>query len=164
MSMKISFELNESELDHYRLLMTQVQIAAGRKPREQILSEAEEHLQLTDDESVPGFAAERFEAARLMIAMLRDDEWGLPENEAQRILNALVYFSEPDDLIPDDTPAIGFIDDAIMIELVIRDLYPELDAYRKFCSYREQNPDQGEDSRGEQRDKLLAGIRKRRSG
>jgi uncharacterized membrane protein YkvA (DUF1232 family) len=162
--MKISFELNETELDHYRLLMKQVQIAAARKPREQILSEAEEHLHHSDGESLPGFAADRFEAARLMIAMLRDDEWGLPESEAQRILNALVYFSEPDDLIPDDTPVLGFIDDAIMIELVIRDLYPELDAYREFCGYREQNPDQDTHTRGEQRDKLLARIRKRRAG
>lgn len=164
MSMKISFELNESELDHYRLLMKQVQIAAGRKSREQILSEAEDHLQQAGGDSLPEFAAERFEAARLMIAMLRDDEWGLPENEAQRILNALVYFSEPDDLIPDDTPVLGFIDDAIMIELVIRDLYPEFDAYRQYCGYREQNPDQDADTRGEQRDKLLARIRKRRAG
>ena len=164
MSMKISFELNESELDHYRLLMKQVQIAAGRKPREQILDEAEDHLQHSDNESLPEFAAERFEAARLMIALLRDDEWGLPESEAQRILNALVYFSEPDDLIPDDTPALGFIDDAIMIELVIRDLYPELDAYREFCSYRDRNPDQDMNIMREKRDKLLARIRKRRAG
>jgi uncharacterized membrane protein YkvA (DUF1232 family) len=40
-------------------------------------------------------------------------------------------------MIPDAIPGLGFLDDALMAELVIRELKHELDAYRDFCKYRE---------------------------
>ena len=49
---------------------------------------------------------------------------------------ALAYFSEPEDLIPDDIPGLGFIDDAIMIEMVTLELEHEIHAYRDFCVFR----------------------------
>ena len=71
-----------------------------------------------------------------MIRMLDDHEWRLPHQESNRVLNALAYFCDPEDLIPDNIPGLGFLDDAIMIELVVRDLRHEIDAYRDFCNFR----------------------------
>ena len=51
-------------------------------------------------------------------------------------MDALAYFSEPEDLIPDDTPGLGYLDDAIMIEMVCRELRHEIQAYRDYCVYR----------------------------
>ena len=73
-----------------------------------------------------------------MIQMLEDHEWRLPATESTRVLNALAYFRDPEDLIPDHVPGLGFLDDAIMIELVVRELRHEMDAYRDFCDYRER--------------------------
>jgi uncharacterized membrane protein YkvA (DUF1232 family) len=55
-----------------------------------------------------------------------------------RVLTALAYFADPADLIPDHVPGLGFMDDAIMVELVTRELKHELDAYRDFCGFRER--------------------------
>jgi uncharacterized membrane protein YkvA (DUF1232 family) len=63
-------------------------------------------------------------------------KWKLPEPDRARVVNSLAYFCEPDDLIPDDVPGLGFLDDAIMVELVVRELRHEIDAYQDFCSYR----------------------------
>jgi hypothetical protein len=52
------------------------------------------------------------------------------------VIEALAYFSESDDLIPDDIPGLGFLDDAIMIELVSMELEHEIQAYRDFVIYR----------------------------
>ena len=56
-----------------------------------------------------------------------------------------MYLSEPEDLIPDEVPVLGYVDDAIMIELVVRELRPEIDAFLDFCRYRDderrRNPD-----------------------
>jgi hypothetical protein len=53
------------------------------------------------------------------------------------VVQALAYFAEPTDLIPDQLPALGFLDDAIMVELVVQDLRPEIEAYDDFCRFRE---------------------------
>jgi uncharacterized membrane protein YkvA (DUF1232 family) len=47
------------------------------------------------------------------------------------------YFAVPKDMIPDKIPGLGYLDDALMAELVARELKPELDGYRDFCNYRD---------------------------
>ena len=69
--------------------------------------------------------------------MLRDEGWSLPDADRQRVLAALVYFVDPADVIPDSVPVLGYLDDAIMIELCVRDLKHEIDAYDDFCDFRE---------------------------
>jgi len=43
---------------------------------------------------------------------------------------------DPDDLIPDRVPGLGYLDDAIMVELVVQELRHEIDAYDDFCAFR----------------------------
>jgi uncharacterized membrane protein YkvA (DUF1232 family) len=52
------------------------------------------------------------------------------------VLAALSYFNNPQDIIPDDVPVLGYLDDAIMIELLTRELRPEVEAYQDFVNYR----------------------------
>ena len=108
--------------------------------RDEGLVEIEEGL-------VPSLVAEvteRLDKLRLMIDMLSDIEWRLPQQDATRVLNALAYFTEPEDLIPDHIPGLGFLDDAIMIELVVRELRHEIEAYEDFCNYRERVRERGD--------------------
>ena len=72
-----------------------------------------------------------------MIAMVRDTAWALPEQDRERVLSALVYFCDPQAVIPDSVPVLGFLDDAVMIELCVRDLKHEIDAYDDFCDFRQ---------------------------
>ena len=53
------------------------------------------------------------------------------------MLSALVYFADPNDIIPDNVPVLGYFDDAIAIELCVRELRHELDAYEEFCDFRQ---------------------------
>ena len=46
------------------------------------------------------------------------------------------YFADPIDLIPDHFPGIGFLDDAMFVEIVIRELNAEIEAYDEFCQFR----------------------------
>ncbi len=86
----------------------------------------------------PDFVRERIHKLSLLIRMLVDEEWKLRGADRTRILNALAYFADPDDMIPDRIPGLGYLDDAIMLELVVQDLHHEIEAYEDFCEYRRQ--------------------------
>jgi len=116
--------------------MQEARQAASRMEPEDIVAAAEELLKNIEESTAPGFIVDRLLNLRLMISMISDIEWRLPHQEAARVLNALAYFAEPEDLIPDHIPGLGFLDDAIMIELVVRELKHEIEAYRDFCDYR----------------------------
>ena len=134
--MRVSFELDEDDLKHFRLIMREARKSAARLAPEEIVASAEHLLGRIAGDKVPNFIAERLDKLRTMIEMLADVEWRLPNKDATRVLNALAYFTEPEDLIPDHIPGLGFLDDAIMIELVVRELRHEIDAYRDFCDFR----------------------------
>ena len=54
--------------------------------------------------------------------MLDEPEWPLDDADRRRIVAAVGYFAVPKDMIPDKIPGLGFLDDALMAELVIRDV------------------------------------------
>jgi len=170
MGLRVSFELDDDDLKHFRLIMREARQTVSRMAPEDIVAAAEEQLHSIVDESTPGFIRERIQKLRLLIRMLTDLEWRLPHEEASRVLNALAYFTEPEDLIPDHIPGVGFLDDAIMIELVIRELEHEIEAYRDFCDFRDQSRfinEHGQIANREKwiqghRDELLVRMRRRR--
>ncbi len=86
----------------------------------------------------------------------------------------MAYFAEPADMIPDQIPGIGFLDDVIMVELVVENLEPEITAYIEFCKFRSaeeaRRKNQGLDTHvgrddwlADQRAVLHSRMRKRRS-
>ncbi|MGI9233826.1 MAG: YkvA family protein [Woeseiaceae bacterium] len=173
MTLRISFELDNDDLKHFRLIMDEARKTAARLSPEDIVAGAEELLNnVSAAEQAPGFIVDRIHKLRLMIDMISDIEWRLPHKDASRVLNALAYFSEPEDLIPDHIPGLGFLDDAIMIELVVRELKHEVDAYQDFCDYRTRTRrEQGEKATvnrqgwlTERRKALQSRMRRRRKG
>jgi uncharacterized membrane protein YkvA (DUF1232 family) len=78
-----------------------------------------------------------------LLGVLDDKDYAAPAPVHRSVLAALAYFADAKDVIPDDVPMVGFLDDAIMIKLVEDELKHELWGYRKFCKFRdgaEQRP------------------------
>lgn len=148
MSLKVTFELAEADLDHFRRVMREARAVAKQRGAEEVLAAAEGLLAQIKGANIPEFIRDRLERIRTLTDMVRDAEWNLPDADKSRVLNALAYFCEPDDLIPDDVPGLGFLDDAIMVELVVRELRHEIEAYQDFCSFRaaqDANPQHSDD-------------------
>lgn len=137
MSISLNFELNDRDLEHFHSAMAAAKQAAEHKSAEEIIDCAGRLLAEAQTVRIPDFIKSRLLRLDDMIAMTRDPGWALPEEDRQRVLSALVYFCDPKDVIPDSVEVLGFLDDAIMIELCVRDLKHELAAYDDFCDYRQ---------------------------
>ncbi|MDA0705614.1 MAG: YkvA family protein [Proteobacteria bacterium] len=137
MSLRISLVLDDDDLRHFRLIMRAACDAATHRSPEDIVAAAAELMRKTGGSNQSGFIAERLQKLELMMRMISDLDWRLPHADSKRVLHALAYFAEPDDLIPDDIPGLGFLDDAIMVELVVRELRHEIEAYQDFCVFRD---------------------------
>jgi uncharacterized membrane protein YkvA (DUF1232 family) len=137
MPLSIAFELSDQDIEHFTSAQKAAREAAGERTAEQIIEAASSLLVDAQKVHVPDFVGQRLAHLDTMIAMARDEGWAMPEADKQRVLSALVYFADPKDVIPDAIPVLGYLDDAIMIELCMRDLKHEFDAYEDFCDFRQ---------------------------
>lgn len=136
MAMEITFELSDSDLDHFRQVMVNARERTRDLEESEVIENARSLLAQVWHSDTSDFIRERMNRMETLIGMIVDSGWGLETEDRNRVLEALSYFSEPEDLIPDDIPGLGFLDDAIMIEMVSRELKHEIQAYRDFCVFR----------------------------
>jgi uncharacterized membrane protein YkvA (DUF1232 family) len=138
MPLAISFELSDRDLEHFNSAIKAAAFSAGAKAQDEVLAAAGKLLEDAGNMELPDFIMTRLDKLDALIAMVRDEGWALPEEDRARVLSALMYFSNPTDIIPDNVPVLGYFDDAIAIELCVRDLKHEIDAYDEFCEYRQR--------------------------
>ena len=137
MSITLNFELNDRDLEHFQAAMAAAKKAAGDKTEKEVIDCASQLLLDAQKGAMPDFIVQRLVRLDDLIAMVRDDAWAMEAADRARVLSALAYFCDPEDVIPDHVPVLGFLDDAIMIELSVRDLRHELEAYDEFCDFRQ---------------------------
>lgn len=135
MAFEVKFELTESDLDHFRDVMRKAQSGTTKLSEAEILTNAK-NISQDIKGSVPEFVSDRIKKLETLVAMIEDSEWKIPAEERSDVLSALAYFSDPEDLVPDHIPVLGFLDDAIMIELVAEELKDDIEAFEEFCAYR----------------------------
>ena len=145
-TLKVEFELSESDLAFFK-----DRLDKARDQRSDDEAMIIEGIAAMKKEAIaanpPKFVTDRLEKLDPLVNMVRDEDWKLSGDDRKRVVDALAYFADPDDLIPDRIPGIGYIDDAIMIDLVSAGLAPELDAYADFVAHREDLAEDGGDGK-----------------
>lgn len=136
MAIVVKLKISNKDVNALRRAMKNARDMIACADESDILEASRIMLSQFDSRQAPDFVRERVPKLVSMIDMLEDQDWSLPKREREKILAALVYFGDPDDLIPDDVPGLGLLDDAIMIELVLRELRHVIEAYRDFVRYR----------------------------
>ncbi|MGI9247138.1 MAG: YkvA family protein [Steroidobacteraceae bacterium] len=140
MPYKLTIELSDRDLRHFRRELQKSRASVQIADDDEILGAAADLVVAMRRAELPDFVAERLGKLELLMAMMTDAEFPLEEAERSPVLAGLAYLCDPEDLIPDDIPGIGMLDDAVMIELVFRELRHELEAFADFRAYRASLP------------------------
>ena len=138
MGMRFSLELSDRDLRFFRDALNKARNAVRDAEEAEIIEAIGDVLaEIKSEQPLPDFVEKRIPQLESLIRMLQDDEWKLPAAERERLLATFVYFGDPEDILPDYIPVIGYLDDVIMIELVVRELQHVREAYDDFCDFRD---------------------------
>ena len=69
---------------------------------------------------------------RLVRAYSREEYRAVSQDGLHAIIAALNYFVDPFDLIPDEVPYLGFIDDATVVEFAVRNSREDLEDFMEW--------------------------------
>jgi len=139
MGLNLSFELTDRDLQYFREALRQSRSAVRDAEESEIIEAIRIVLDdIRSNEPLPDFVAQRIPQLESMIHMLVDEEWQLPVDDREHLLATFVYFADPEDIIPDSIPVIGYLDDVIILELAAIELTHVLEAYADFCNYRDE--------------------------
>jgi uncharacterized membrane protein YkvA (DUF1232 family) len=143
-SFKITFKLDEDDAKYFRSLFRKAKKAAADLDEEEILGATRALVKsVRQSKKTPGFVIEAIDTLQDLTEIIEDKDYAAPKRVRGDVIAAIAYFANPEDLIPDDIPVLGFLDDAIMIKFVEEQFKNELQAFRKFRKFRrgaEQRP------------------------
>ena len=161
---RIDFTLDQSDIAYFKERMEKSRKKWSLRDDDKVIIGAKALIAETTKSNPPHFVQERVDKLQSMLDMLLDRDWKLEGDDYERVMRALAYFADPQDLIPDHIPGLGFLDDAIMIELVAFELEPEMEAYADFCVNREELAANQADAQPieESREQLQIRMRRRR--
>ena len=96
-------------------------------------------LETLPSETAQATIALRLARAESLRRMLDDPDWELPADLRERGVHLLDYLYRFDDLIPDELPLIGHLDDALLIELCWAQFEGEVRDYEDYCRFCREN-------------------------
>jgi len=130
---KVAFDLDEKDAAYFRDLYKQAKVNAAKLDPDTILKDARNLIEkVRTSEHVPRFVLDAIQTLEDMTQIILDEEYKAPQSVRNQVLAGLAYFANAEDLIPDHVPALGFLDDAIMVKFVEEEFKHELWGYRKF--------------------------------
>ena len=143
-SFKVTFKLDEEDAKYFRTRFRKAKKASETQDRDEILGAARALVaSVRRNKKTPSFVLEAISTLEDLTEVIEDKDYAAPAKVTERVVAALAYFANEDDLIPDDIPVLGFLDDAIMIKFVEEEFKHELQAFRKFRKFHrgaEQRP------------------------
>lgn len=145
-SIRVDIDLGPEDIAYFRERLTKARKTRALKDDDRVILGAEAMASMALEANPPLYIRQRIETLQTIVAMLKDRDWLLGDDDRKHVLDMLAYFADPKDIVPDDIPVLGLLDDAIMIDLAAYELAPELEAYSDFLENMEDLKEGAEDA------------------
>ena len=127
--------LGEGAVQRFNALLAQLDPNAPRVTADQLVTLARWLQDQPRDQAV-ALLSERLGRAEQLRRMLNDSDWEVCVDLRDRARMLISYLQEVDDLIPDDQPLVGHLDDALLVELSWSAFSNETMDYGDYCRFR----------------------------
>lgn len=134
--------LEDAAVDRFNALLAQLDPNAPKVSTDQLVTLAR-WLQEQPRERAMAILAERLRRAEHLRRMLNDADWDIDAELRERSRMLISYLQQVDDLIPDDLPLLGHLDDALLVELAWPAFRDHSLDYGDFCSFRREEQPRG---------------------
>jgi uncharacterized membrane protein YkvA (DUF1232 family) len=128
-------DLAPARLAEFNAVLATAAPGSGALAAEEIAIAARSVLAQARDGSHP-FVRERMAMVPQVLSMMADEDWCLGDLQRRRARALVDYVRAANDLIPDQTPVIGLLDDAILVDRCLVALQDELADWRDFHAFR----------------------------
>lgn len=137
MPLNIVLEVSDEDLKYFSRVLESVWKKTSKKPERELIDGARKLIKQAHKAKAPSYITQRLADIGMLIDVLDDKEWALEAEDRRRVLAAVSYFAVPKDMISDKIPGIGYLDDALVADLVLRELKHDLEGYTDFRAYRD---------------------------
>lgn len=130
------YELEPARLETFNRALHTLSPEAPGLTLDQIATAAQRALVRHGDGGMPPFVQSRMATLVRLEEMVADEPWSSSSACRQQVDVLRDYRGEPRDLIPDDQPVVGLLDDALLVDIALQLMRDELADYEDFSRFR----------------------------
>jgi hypothetical protein len=131
-----AYELDPQRLEHFNAALRELSPDAPTLTLDQFAAAAERALARHRNGSTPPFVASRMAALVRLREMAADGGWAASAEMQRQVAVLDAYRRDGHDLVPDEVPVIGLLDDAVLVDVALQLLRSDLADYEDFCRFR----------------------------
>lgn len=140
MSLDLSLTIDDTGLAPFRAAFEAAQASDLTQHSSRLAATARDHNRQLQREHVLPALHGHLDTLAELADFVDDDSWSGDEAVRRAVLGALAYFVDAGDLIPDERPQFGLLDDAIVLELALEHCRHEWQAWREYAEFKRVYP------------------------
>lgn len=128
----ITVDIDDQVKEHFNKFIQQHGINVDKKD----IVETKKKISEIRSGNSDGYIIDQINSLEAMVSMVEDEIWKIKTSNLEKINATIKYFVDDDDIIPDNIPGIGYLDDCIIIDSTMDEIYDELMEFKDFCRTR----------------------------
>ncbi len=131
------YEMQPAGLERFNGALRALSPESPSLTLDQMATAAQRALDRYPDGSTPAFVTSRMASLTRLESLATDAAWGADDDLCGYLRTVHEYIADTDDLIPDELPVVGRLDDAVLVDVTLQLVREDLAEYEDFCRFRQ---------------------------